>query len=115
MDYLKRMFEINPKPNTHAKREMAVHLGLSLRTVMVFFSNRRRRDKQEKQQAEAATATAAAEDVDMATEEKKLVSELSEASATLAPVEPMMVVENHTKNQVPKTPDQTIGLATIML
>ena len=41
--YLKKMFELDPKPSTAAKSEMARKLQLPLRTVMVFFSNRRRR------------------------------------------------------------------------
>ena len=40
--YLKKMFELDPKPSTVAKSEMARKLQLPLRTVMVFFSNRRR-------------------------------------------------------------------------
>jgi hypothetical protein len=55
MSYLKRMFDLDPRPSTAAKKAMSEQIGLTLRTIMVFFSNRRRRVVIDKESDEKGT------------------------------------------------------------
>lgn len=47
--YLQRYFEVKPRPSTSEKREIAKCLGMSFRSVQVWFQNRRAKHKKDMQ------------------------------------------------------------------